>query len=424
MNKIYVLDTSALIEDPTLIFSFQDSQLVIPFVVLEELDKLKKYQTDVSKNARVVIRLLDEVFSNSNNELNALLPNNSKIKIDFDFEENLLEDMDYGDNQILSCAFKIQKLSGKDVSIITSDINLRLKSKAFGMNSINYVNNISFLDLYNHMTYSDDYNLGISLQNDSSVEDYLGLETNTFVIFNDNSEKNYALSRKMPNGNLKLIRNHKPWNISPRNKDQLCLMDLCLDKSVELVTSLGIAGSGKTLCALACALELVLEKKAYDKLIIYRPVEVVGNDIGFLPGDIEEKKQPHFAAIMDSFEILLGQKNPSWKKDLDMYVTKGKIEMDLITFARGRSIPNALIIVDEAQNFSEHEIKTLLTRVGNNTKVILTGDANQIDAKNLNLINNGLTKVIKSFKGSKIFGNVTLMKGERSRLATEAAKLL
>lgn len=424
MNKIYVLDTSALIEDPTIIFSFEDSQLVIPFVVLEELDKLKKYQGDVSKNARVTIRLLDELFNDTDNELNASLPNNSKIKIDFDFEENLLQDMDYGDNQILSCAFKIQKLSGKEVSIITSDINLRLKSKAFGMKSENYISKVSFLDLYNHMTYSDDYVLGMKLQEDNSVEDPLNIETNTFIIFNDNVEKNYSLSRKMPNGNLKLIKSHKPWNISPRNKDQLCLMDLCLDKSVELVTALGVAGSGKTLCVLAAALDLVLEKKAYDKLIIYRPVEVVGNDIGFLPGDIEEKKQPHFSAIMDSFEVLLGSKNPNWKKNLDMFITKGVIELDLITFARGRSIPNALIVVDEAQNFSEHEVKTLLTRVGVGTKVILTGDANQIDAKNLNLINNGLTKVIKSFKGSKLFGNVTLMKGERSRLASEAVKLL
>jgi PhoH-like ATPase len=132
---------------------------------------------------------------------------------------------------------------------------------------------------------------------------------------------------------------------------------------------------------------------------------------------------PYFSAIMDSMEILFGSK-PTWKKDFEMYINRGKIELDLITFARGRSIPNALIIVDEAQNFSEHEMKTLLTRVGERTKVVLTGDANQIDSRNLNLINNGLTKVIKSFKGSKIFGNVTLMKGERSRLATEAARVL
>jgi len=425
MNRIYVLDTSALVEDPTIVYSFNNSQIVIPYVVLEELDKLKKYQSDVSKNARAAIRLLDDVF-NSSDELNVDIKTNSKIKIDFDFEENLLEDMSYGDNKILCCAFKIQKLSNKEVTIVTADINLRLKSKAFGMIAESPNNKISFLDLYNHMTYSNDYELGVTLQTDGFVEDTLGLENNSFIIFNDNVEKNYGLSRKMPNGKLKLIRSHKPWDISPKNKDQLCLMDLCLDKSVELVTALGVAGSGKSLCVLACGLEAVLNQKAYDKLIIYRPVEVVGNDIGFLPGDLEEKKQPHFAAIMDSFEVLFNssKKNPTWKKDLDMYIHKGKIEMDLITFARGRSIPNSLIIVDEAQNFSEHEIKTLLTRAGVGTKIILTGDANQIDSKNLNIMNNGLTKVIKSFKGSKLFGHVTLMKGERSRLATEAAELL
>jgi PhoH-like ATPase len=422
MNKIYVLDTSALIEDPTLIYSFDNSQIVVPYVVLEELDKLKKYQGDVSKNARAAIRMLDEIFSSSEED-NISFGNNSKIKVDFDFEENLLEDMDYGDNEIICCAFKIQKLSNRQVTIVTGDINLRLKAKAFGMSATSYSKSISFLDLFDHMSYSYDYELGIELQNKGSVDDPLGLDTNSFLLFNDNIEKKYALSRKMPNGKLKLLKDLKPWGISPRNKDQACLIELVMDKSVELVSALGIAGSGKTLCALACGLELVLNMKAFDKLIIFRPVQVVGQDIGFLPGSEDEKMAPYFSAIMDSMEILFGSK-PTWKKDFEMYINRGKIELDLITFARGRSIPNALIIVDEAQNFSEHEMKTLLTRVGERTKVVLTGDANQIDSRNLNLINNGLTKVIKSFKGSKIFGNVTLMKGERSRLATEAARVL
>jgi len=425
MNKIYVLDTSALVEDPTLVYSFEDCQIVIPYVVLEELDKLKKYQGEVSQNARAAIRVLDEIFTDSK-ESNVSIQKNSRIKIDFDFDENLLQDMKYGDNKILSCAFKIQRLSGKEVCIVTADINLRIKAKAFEMSAVNRTKSISFLDLNNHMKYSDDYTIGVELQSNGSVDDPFELDTNSFILFNDNSEKNYGLSRKMANGKLKLVRDHKPWNLTPRNKDQLCLMELSLDKSVELVTALGVAGSGKSLCVLACGLEAVLNHKSYDKLIIYRPVEVVGNDIGFLPGDLEEKKNPHFAAIMDSMELLFSSKDrgQTWKKDFEMYVNKGKIELDLITFARGRSIPNAFIIVDEAQNFSEHEIKTLLTRAGNGTKIVLTGDANQIDSKNLNIMNNGLSKVIKAFKGSKIFGNVTLMKGERSRLATEAAKLL
>lgn len=424
MNKIYVIDTSALIEDPTLIYSFDNSQIVVPYVVLEELDKLKKYQGDVAKNARAAIRMLDEIFSLSEDD-NISFGVNSRIKVDFDFEENLLEDMDYGDNEIICCAFKIQKLSNKQVTIVTGDINLRLKAKAFGMAATSYAKNITFLDLFDHMTHSSDYNLGLEVQTKGTAEDYLDLDTNSFIIFTDNVDKNYALARKMANGKLKLLKELKPWGLSPRNKDQACLIELIMDKSVELVSALGIAGSGKTLCALACGLELVLNMKAFDKLIIFRPVQVVGQDIGFLPGTEDEKMAPYFSAIMDSMEILLGSRNPTaWKRELEMFINKGKIELDLITFARGRSIPNALIIVDEAQNFSEHEMKTLLTRVGKDTKVVLTGDANQIDSRNLNLINNGLTKVIKFFKGSKLFGNVTLMKGERSRLATEAARVL
>lgn len=423
MNKIYVLDTSAIVEDPTIVYSFKDSQIIIPFVILEELDKLKSYNSEVAKNARSAIKILDKIFENSNDNVD--INSNSKIKVDFDFEKDLIGDMTYGDNQIIGCAYKINKLSKKQVTIVTNDIGLKIKAKSVGLYAESMQSKISLLDIYPYLTISSDFELGSKLQSYGRCEDSLGVETNSFVLFDDGMDKAYGLSRKMPNGDLKLIRQNNPWNLSPKNKDQACLIELILDKSVELVTSIGIAGSGKTLCALACGLEAVLNQKAYDKLIIFRPISTVGEGIGFLPGTENEKTEPYFDAIMDSMEFLFnGNKNHTWKKDLEMYKTKGKIEFDIIAFARGRSIPNALIIVDEAQNFSEHEIKTLLTRAGTNSKIVLLGDISQIDADKLNIMTNGLTKVIKSFKGSKIYGHVTMTKGERSRLATEAVNRL
>lgn len=424
MNKIYVLDTSAIVEDPTVLYSFNDCQIVVPFVVLEELDSLKSKQLDVSKSARAAIKMLDDIFKEKSDE-NIELNNNVKIRIDFDFESNLFEDIEYGDNKIIACAFKIKKMSKKEVTIVTNDINLRVKSRACGIFAESKTSKTTLLDFYPYLTISKDFELGSQIQAHGKAEDSIGVETNSFVLFDDCMDKNYGLSRKMPNGDLKLVRSLKPWDLSPRNKDQACLIDLCMDKSVELVSAIGLAGSGKTLCALACGLESVINQRAFQKLIIFRPVCSVGEDIGFLPGSEEEKMAPHFSAIMDSMEVLFsGSKNKDWKRELEMFKTKGQIEFDLITFARGRSIPNAMIIVDEAQNFTEHEIKTLLTRAGNGSKIILLGDVSQIDNTKLNLVSNGLTKVIKAFKGSKLYGHVTLTKGERSRLATEAANRL
>ena len=197
-----------------------------------------------------------------------------------------------------------------------------------------------------------------------------------------------------------------------------------MDPTVDLVTLIGKAGTGKSLVVLASALELVLSKKAYDKFVIYRPIQPVGNDIGFLPGTMEEKLGPWFHAIMDNLEFLLGQKNREWKKDLDMWQKKGLIEMEAITYIRGRSIPNAIILVDECQNLTKDEVKTILTRAGENTKIILTGDIEQIDNSILDATNNGLTYIIEKFKNSELAGHITLTQGERSRLASKAAEIL
>ena len=198
-----------------------------------------------------------------------------------------------------------------------------------------------------------------------------------------------------------------------------------MDKNVDLVTLIGRAGSGKTLIALASALELVCQRKEYEKLIVYRPIQPVGNDIGYLPGTMEEKLAPWFQAIMDNFEILFSNKHGNnWQQDLEMYQKKGRIEMEAITYIRGRSIPNAIILIDEAQNLTKEEVKTVLTRAGENTKIILTGDLDQIDSNFLDATSNGLVHVIERFRDSGLAGHVSFVQGERSRLATLAAEIL
>jgi PhoH-like ATPase len=224
---------------------------------------------------------------------------------------------------------------------------------------------------------------------------------------------------------LKLVRKAYPWNIAARNKEQSFAMDLIMDKSVDLVTLTGRAGTGKSLIVLAAALELVVSKREYDKFIIYRPIQPVGNDIGYLPGTMEEKLAPWFQAIMDNFELLFGNKvGGDWRRDLEMFQKKGRIEMDAITYIRGRSIPNAIILIDECQNLTKEEVKTILTRAGEHTKIILTGDIEQIDNSGLDATSNGLTHVIEKFKDSELAGHITFTQGERSRLASTAADIL
>ena len=224
------------------------------------------------------------------------------------------------------------------------------------------------------------------------------------------------LVEKSSHNKIKAIRKTYPWNITSRNAEQSFLIDLIMDNGIDLVTAIGQAGTGKSLLSLATALELVMNKRQFEKLIIYRPIQPVGNDIGYLPGTKEEKLAPWFQAIMDNFEFLLNNKNNNnneWKRDLEMFQKKGKIEMEAITYIRGRSIPNAIILVDEAQNLNTNEVKTILTRAGEGTKIILTGDIEQIDSHDLDAMDNGLTYIIEKFKNSDLAGHITLTKGER-----------
>src|SRR5574338_75038 len=432
MRKTYVLDTSSLIYDPMTWKQFPNCDVIIPIAVLSELDKLKKQSGEAGRNARVCVRLLDDISDKMDITTGIQLENDVLLKIDATLRDaSSFGDLSYGDTHILACAHaNWSEHPEHDVTLVSNDINLRVKAKARGLDAIAHEGqkyNIS--DLYAGSRVITDEEAGLDLQQLGSInpEDYgyFNLSPNECILFQSTTGDGIAMGRKVAKDKIKLIKRVHPWNISPRNKEQSFAMDLIMDKNVDLVTLIGKAGTGKSLIVLAAALELVISKHEYEKFIIYRPIQPVGNDIGYLPGTMEEKLAPWFQAILDNFEILFSSKGRSdWKKELEMFQNKGRIEMEAITYIRGRSIPNAIILIDECQNLSKEEVKTILTRAGENTKIILTGDIEQIDNSLLDATSNGLTHVIEQFKGEEEAGHITFTQGERSRLATKASEIL
>lgn len=434
MNKIYILDTSTLVYDPCTYKQFPDSTVIIPITVLNELDNLKKGSSEASRHARVAIRLLDEISSMGDIGTGILLDNNILLKVDTNYIDlseisyRSFGDPTYGDTQILACAF-VHWSENKETVLVSNDINLRVKAKSRGIDAEAHENTkFSLSDLYTGTQVVRDEDAGLDLQQQGHIDPRaygLDLNLHECVLFESDNGDGIAMGRKVAADKLKVIKKSYPWNIAARNKEQTFAIDLIMDRSVDLITLTGRAGTGKSLIVLACALELVLSRREYDKFIIYRPIQPVGNDIGYLPGTMEEKLAPWFQAIMDNFEVLFTTKNGGdWKRELEMYQKKGRIEMNAITYIRGRSIPNAIILVDECQNLSKEDVKTLLTRAGENTKIILTGDIEQIDNSVLDATSNGLTHVIEKFKESDLAGHITFTQGERSKLASTAAEIL
>lgn len=434
MRKNYILDTSALVYDPSTYKHFPESDVIIPITVLNELDKLKKGSAEAARNARVAIRLLDEICDKGDISTGILLDNDIMLRVDTNFVN--LEDSNYGsfgdptygDTRILACAH-VHWLANHDTTLISNDINLRVKAKARGMDAISHEGERNSLsDLYSGTQIIVDEEVGLDLQKNSIIDPRMygiKLNPNECVLFQSENGDGIAMGRKIAPDKLKVIKKVYPWNTSARNKEQTYAIDLMMDRDVNLITLIGSAGTGKTLITLATALELVLNRREYDKLVIYRPIQSVGSEIGFLPGLLEEKLAPWFQAIMDNFEMLFSVKNSGdWKRELEVYQKKGRIEMAAITHIRGRSIPNSIILVDESQNLTREEVKTILTRAGEGTKIILNGDIEQIDNSMLDATNNGLVHVIEKFKDSEMAGHVTFTQGERSRLASKAAEIL
>lgn len=426
MKKVNVLDTCVVAQDPFSFKKVKGNEVIIPIQVLEELDKLKTYGGLVGKHARVFIRELDDLCNKGNLVKGIRLENKALFKVEGWQEKNKDPLMD---NKILDCAIRQSKRIGVEVTLYSNDINLRVKARLAGLIAKGFEDEAgSTLDLYpGHITIAH-AGIGQELAEKGFLEinkypELKGLSPNECICFTDGDKKGLALGRKIGN-RIKLLQDKSPWGLYSRNKEQAFALDLLTDPKLPLVTLAGMAGTGKTIVTVAAGLDAVLDKKQFSKLVLYRPIQPVGSDIGYLPGDLKEKLMPWMGAIFDSMEYLFENKNNNWKNTLDMYLDRGKIQMEAITHIRGRSIANAFIILDESQNISKEEMKTILTRAGQGSKIVITGDIEQIDRSDLDAMNNGLSYVIDKFKDSDLAGHISFSKGERSPLATKAAELL
>jgi len=435
MKKTYVIDTNVFLTNHESIFSYKNNDIIIPLKVLEEIDKHKKRQDGVGLNARMTIRTLDKLRSKGNLYKGVRLGKGKGILSIKSYDPKLIPgdlDLTSADNQIIGTAITEKQHVGKrQVIVVTRDINMRVKCDSLQIPTEDYISDQVVDNIGNLYTgfskhLVDDETVDRFYNNEEVIieKEDVELFPNHFVMLVSNSnEKKTALARFI-NYNIPLerIADYKQgiWGLKPRNKEQTFALNLLLDPDVPIVTMFGKAGCGKTLMALACGLEQVLEKSIYKKLVVSRPVQPLGKDIGFLPGTLEEKMRPWLMPIQDNLDFLMSGK----KSAMDIFFENGTIEIEALTYIRGRSISNAYIIIDEAQNLSVHELKTIVTRVGENTKIILTGDVEQIDNTYLDATSNGLTYAVEKLKNYEISGHMTLLKGERSKVATLAAKVL
>lgn len=447
MIKTYILDTNVLLSDGNALFSFEEHNVVLPLIVLEELDRHKDRQDEVGRNARETVRKLTELTKENAIKLSEgisrgnglgwlkVLSNQDVCVEEIKFPSELVT-MSSGDNTIAKfCIAYIKTHSDEPVSLVTRDLVLQVKCSVLGIKWENYrkFNVISSANtLYSGCKTITDFDVqkfyadqeNFVLDEETIKEN--ALVPNEFVILTNQSASAVA-QFKNSKSPLKPIKKYSYGKFSARNKEQEFAMQLLLDDSVKLVTLVGSAGTGKTLLALAAGLEQVIgTKKTYKNLVVCRPVQSVGKDIGFLPGTLEEKMEPWIAPIKDNLRFLVteGKKGKFNDQILQEYFDNGIIEVEAMTFIRGRSIANAFMIIDESQNLNAHELKTIITRVGENTKIVLTGDIEQIDASNLDSVSNGLTICVEKFKESELSGHILLKKGERSALATLASKCL
>ena len=439
-KKNYVIDTSVFLSDADALFSFANNDIFIPLKVLEEVDGHKKRQDSVGFHARKFIKHLDGLRANGS--LNkGVRPAQGKgvIKVcDADYSDVLPRSLDLAiaDHIILASALKVQKEWDKRKTVVVSrDINMRVIANSLGLEAEDYETLQAVEDadkLYDGFEeiLVDDQIIEHFYAGEEIVldeEQAVRLHPNQFLMLQSSANpKKTALCRfNAPHLPLKPTLQKWPeisWGIKPRNKEQAFAFDLLFDDNVPLVTLIGKAGSGKTLMAIAAAMEqtLGMGKTVYKKIIISRPVQPLGKDIGFLPGTMEEKMLPWLKPIQDNLQMVVGHD----KTMLQSFMEKGQLEVEALTYIRGRSISDAFVIIDEAQNLTAHEVKTIITRIGDNTKIVLTGDVEQIDNIYTNETSNGLAFAVEKFKTYDLSGHITFKRGERSKLATLAAKIL
>ena len=434
--KNYVLDTNVLLHDARAFYAFADNNVIIPIYVIEEIDTFKKDQSELGRNARQVARLLDEYRSTTAGcRTPQPMENGGTVRVAL--SKNPIKNPSYDsrsmDQRILEIALEVRDADPKTPTIlVTKDVNMRVRGDALGLAGGRLR---ARADLDRRALPGQPRARSCrparstrSTPTAAVVVDAPGLHANEFLTLKDESGKSAltrwdkTLGKAVP---VKKLRDGV-WGIKPRNRSSTSRSTSLLNDDIKLVTLVGKAGTGKTLLAIAAGLQKVTEEQVFSKLLVSRPIFPLGRDIGYLPGDIEEKLNPWMQPIYDNLELLLGL-NKTDKKDGRSYaelVDLGFVEIEPLTYIRGRSLPNVYMIVDEAQNLTPHEVKTIITRAGEGTKIILTGDPYQIDHPYLDASNNGLTTVAERFKHEAIAGHVILTKGERSPLAELATQIL
>ena len=436
MKKIYVLDTSVCLTDADCLTSFENNDIVVPLKVLEEIDHNKKRQDGAGINARKTIRMLDSYREKGSLHKGVRIAKGKGIIQVKGYDADVLPkeyDANIPDNQIIATALTERTLhKRRKVIVVSRDINMRVKCDSIGLLSEDYIEGQVVKDMSyvytgttSHLVDEQVIDQFYSREDIILEKDDIKLYPNQFVMLVSNSnEKKTALARFVNYSTpLQRIPQKKDgiWGVQAKNKEQAFALDLLMNPDIDIITLVGKAGSGKTLCAIAAALEQTMEgDNIYKRVIVSRPIQPMGKDIGYLPGTMEEKMNPWLAPIEDNLRFLMGND----KETLQMYMDSGTIEVEALTYIRGRSIANAFIIIDEAQNLTIHELKTIVTRVGEGTKIVLTGDIEQIDNVYTDETSNGLTHAVEKFKDYELAGHIILQKGERSKVATLAAKVL
>jgi PhoH-like ATPase len=428
--KTFVIDTNVFIHKPDAILSFKDNEVAVPMWVLEELDKLKTYSDERGRNARAAIRFLDQIVRNGSPAQGIKMENGSVFRIVSTNPERKPPDIkaDEPDNKILLAALALQE-SGRQVFFVSKDINARVKAAALGLKAVDYEKQkVNIESLYpGYRVAEANEETARHLIDGDLVPWKEKLKPNEFVFFSVPGTDRILTTRHRPaESSLELaIEPYEPvFGILPLNVNQKAAFNLLLDDSVSLVTLVGKAGTGKTLLAIAAGLEKVIGEGRYDRVLVTRPVVPFGKDIGYLPGSKDEKLSHWMQPLFDNLDLILASNKKTKVKSADALLANNLIEIEALTYIRGRSLPNQFIIIDEAQNLSPHEIKTIVSRAGENTKVVLTGDPYQIDSPYLDSNSNGLTYLVDIFKEQPIFGHIILEKSERSLLAELAAELL
>jgi PhoH-like ATPase len=432
----YVLDTNVLLYDPGALTAFPDGEVIVPITVIEEIDQFKKEMSETGRNARLISKTIDEFRQRGSVSQGLKLENGALLRV-FVWgrgEQAMPGDLDprRSGNRVIACALLLKEQSAAPVVLVSQDTNIRIKANALGIEATGYEGDVEVTEeLYsgfikrelaakeldglrrqNFLKEQGDFfpNQGLVLQNRDDPEDYLV----------------YRFMSKAREFRAVPSYREGVWDVKPRNPQQTLALEMLLDPEVCIVTLMGKAGTGKTLLALAAGLQMMMDENTYTKLLVSRPIFPMGKDIGYLPGTAQEKLEPWMQPIFDNLEFLIASpvSKQSRVKGYEALIEQGLITIEPLTYIRGRSIPHQFMIVDEAQNLTPHEIKTIITRVGVGTKIVLTGDPYQIDNPYVDFISNGLSHVVERFKRMPIAGHVTLLRGERSPLAELAANIL